>query len=211
MSATEAIAIAINLAALVFLGAQVMLARKALTDAAGGQRQEWERQRRKSSIEASIATARYRESLKAVLPWNDRDPKGVTAFLEDAKGDHEKLAPLRQYLNHLENLAIGVKQGVFDLETISMIQGSRTIDVVTNYGPYIEGIRRELDRPATYQELEELAELLKTLRQGTASASGGPSPSTLPAGRWWPWLKLTHKRPSAGLDELGPRQREEGK
>lgn len=57
VSATEAITTAINLAALAFLGAQIMLARKALTDAGEGQRQEWERQCRKSSIEACIATA----------------------------------------------------------------------------------------------------------------------------------------------------------
>jgi hypothetical protein len=89
---------------------------------------------------------------------------------------------LRQYLNHLEDLAVGVKQGVFDLETISMIQGSRTIDVVTNYGPYIEGIRRELDKPAIYEELDELAELLKNMRRSLPSTSGGHSPSTPPPG-----------------------------
>ena len=82
MSTAEVITAAINFAALVFLGAQVMLARQALKETAEGQRQEWERQRKKSAIEASVSTARYREALKAVLPRNDRDPGEMAAFLE---------------------------------------------------------------------------------------------------------------------------------
>jgi Domain of unknown function (DUF4760) len=170
-STSDAIATAINLAALIFLGAQVMLARKALSEAAKAQEQEWERQRRKSSPDALFATAQYRESLKAVLPWNDSDPKEVAAFLKQADGDHEKLAPVREYLNHLEDLAVGVKQGVFDLETISLSEGGRIIDTVATYRPYMESVRREIRRPTVYGEIEDLADMLKALRPRTATIS----------------------------------------
>jgi hypothetical protein len=78
---------------LVFLDTQVMQARKALSETAEGQEREWERQRKKASIDAIVATAQYRESLKAVLPTNDRDAKTVTEFLEKTKGENVNLIP----------------------------------------------------------------------------------------------------------------------
>ena len=164
MSTSETISAAINFAALVFLGAQVMLARRALGETAKAQQQEWERQRKKASIEASVSTARYREALKAVLPWNDRDPEEMAAFLKEVNGDHAKLYPVREYLNHLVDIAVGVKQGVFDLDTISMLEGGRIIDVVASYAPYIESVRQEVHRPRIYEDIEDLAELIKVHR-----------------------------------------------
>lgn len=169
MSTAETITAAINLAALVFLGAQVMLARRALMETSKAQQQEWERQRKKASIEASISTARYREELKAVLPWNDRDPEEVAAFLKEVNGNHARLAPLRQYLNHLEDIAVGIEQEVFDLKTISRLSGGRIIDTVTNYAPYIANVRQELCRPTVYDGIEDLAEKLKAIQTSSAA------------------------------------------
>jgi len=174
VSTSETISAAINFAALVFLGAQVMLARRALGETAKAQQQEWERQRKKASIEASVSTARYREALKAVLPWNDRDPEEMAAFLKEVNGDHAKLYPVREYLNHLVDIAVGVKQGVFDLDTISMLEGGRIIDVVASYAPYIESVRQEAHRPRIYEDIEDLAELIKAHRQ---ESPGGPGES----------------------------------
>jgi hypothetical protein len=157
----ETVTAVISLAALVFLGAQVMLARRALKETSKAQQDEWDRQCKKASIDVSVSTARYREELKSFLPWNDRDSEEVAVFLKALNGDHAKLGPVRQYLNHLEDIAVGVKQGVFHIETISMLQGTRIIDTVTNYGPYIRSVREELRRPGIYMYLEELAELLK--------------------------------------------------
>lgn len=60
-------------------------------------------------------------------------------------------------------------QGVFDLKTISMLQGSRIVDTVTNYTPYIKNIRQELRRPEIYSYLEALSQLLKAGGVMTAS------------------------------------------
>ena len=172
MSAAETITAAINFAALVFLGAQVMLGRRALKETSNAQQQEWDRQRRKASIEVSISIARYREELKEGLPWNDRDPKSVREFLKSTKGDQVKLASVRKYLNHVEDIAVGVKQGVSDLDTIEMLQGSRIVDTVANYAPYIESIRNELRRPGIDAYLEELDAMLKTYAQYAPTAPG---------------------------------------
>jgi hypothetical protein len=162
MPAIDVITTVINFGALIFLGAQVMLARQAVKEASRGQEQEWLRQRKKAAIEASIYASQYQESLKAELPWNDSDPKAVSSFLEKAKGDSAKLALVRAYLNSLEDLAVGVKQGVFDLETIYMLSGRRIIDTARNYEPYIKSIRKEVNSSTVYCDLEDLAEMLKT-------------------------------------------------
>jgi Domain of unknown function (DUF4760) len=164
LSAFDTVTAGINLAALVFLGAQVMLARQAIKETADAQNKEWERQRKRSTLEALVSTAQYREELKAVLPWNDRDPKEMARFFEKYKDDHSKLWPVREYLNHLEDLAVGVKQGVFDLETIIMADGNRILDVVVSYGPHIERVRREIESPTVYNDIEDLAELIKAQR-----------------------------------------------
>jgi hypothetical protein len=48
----------------------------------------------------------------------------MARFFRRSNGDYEKLMPVREYLNHLEDIAVGVKQGVFDLDTISMLEGT---------------------------------------------------------------------------------------
>jgi hypothetical protein len=76
VSLTDGITTAISLAALVFLGAQVMLARKSLREAAEGQEREWDRQRRKATIDASVVTAEYRETLKSPTTLERQRPRG---------------------------------------------------------------------------------------------------------------------------------------
>jgi hypothetical protein len=173
-------ATAINLLALIFLGAQVMLARRALRDTAAAQQQEWDRQRKQATIEVSVSTSRYREGLKAVLPWNDRDPEKMAAFLAGIDRSPEKLAAVREYLNHMEDLAVGVKQGVFDLETISMLDGSRIMDIAVSYAPYIENIRRMLKRPQTYSDIQDVAELIKKYREEAGEPSCDPAEELQP-------------------------------
>jgi hypothetical protein len=52
-----------------------MLARKALREAAEGQEGEWDRQRRKAAIDATVATAQYRirRELNKPTIWDDLD------------------------------------------------------------------------------------------------------------------------------------------
>jgi hypothetical protein len=203
VSTAEAIATIINIAGLVFLGAQVMLARRALSDNAKAQEREWERQRRKSTLDMLAATSQYRESLKAGLPWNDRDPKEVAAFLARANGDREKLVPVREFLNYYEDLAVGARQGVFDIETISMSEGSRIIATAENYRVYVEDIRREIGKSTLYENLECLAEILRSLRKSPIAASCDVVPKTS-TGRSRLALKLDTKRLWMNLGWLRP-------
>ena len=159
MTTADVVTSAINFVALVFLAAQVMLARRALKDTALAQREETARQRKQASIDMMVSTSQYRERLKADLPWHDRDPKIVAAFLHDASV--QQLLPLREYLNHLEDLAVGVLQGVYDVEIVAILEGRRIIDAAVSYRPYIDRTREELDRPTIYGDILDLAEIMK--------------------------------------------------
>ena len=139
-----------------------MVAQRALKDTALAQREETARQRKQASIDMMVSTSQYRERLKADLPRNDRRPEIVAAFLQEADDDPQRLLPLREYLNHLEDLAVGVTQGVYDVEIVAILEGRRIIDAVASYRPYIDRVREELDRPTIYQDIFDLAEIMKT-------------------------------------------------
>jgi hypothetical protein len=207
MSLANTITLVINFVALVFLGVQVMQARKVASETARGQEREWDRQRKKSSIDAIVATAQYRESLKAVLPANDRDPKAVAAFLEEAKGDNAKLGPLGEYLNHIEDLAVGVKQGIFDLDAISMLEGNRLIDIIPNYVSYMESVREQAGRPTIWQDIDDLVEMIKA-HKGLVVFSHESASSTPSTERGLLKLKLVGKRLWAIFHEGAPDERE---
>jgi len=152
---------AISFAGLVFLGIQVLLAQRTLKDTAQAQRDETDRRRKQASIDMMVSTSEYRERLKSDLPWNDRDPAVVAAFLEEAQGDFMHLIPLREYLNHPEDLAVGTIHGFYDVEIVAILEGRRIIDAANSYRTYIEWIREMLDRPTIYSDIFELAEIMK--------------------------------------------------
>jgi hypothetical protein len=163
MTTAGMVTAAISFAGLVFLGVQVLLARMALKETARAQRDETARLRKQAAIEMMVSTSEYRERLKADLPWNDRDPEVVATFVEEAKRDYLRLAPLREYLNHLEDLAVGTIHGVYDTEIVAILEGRRIIDAAISYRPYIEWIRETLDRPTIYSDIFDLAEIMKAV------------------------------------------------
>jgi Domain of unknown function (DUF4760) len=167
---------AINLAALSFLGIQVRSASAQAKHATAEQVAEHTRQQRRDTIEAANRTARYREELKAALPWDDRDKAKVEEFLANAEKDVQARRPIRAYLNYFEMLAVGVHQGVFDLSTLTRISGGSIIAVATNYASYIERRREELNAPQLYSELITLARTIqarnKAVRTAEATAAG---------------------------------------
>lgn len=167
MTGLDVTSAAINFTALIFVGAQVLFARRAIREATASQQREWNRLRRQATIDLSVTTAPYREKLKSVLPWNDRDPAIVAQFLSGLGNDPVKMTPVRQYFNHLTDVAVGIKMDVYDLETLFLLEGSRIIDTAASFKPYIDTVRRELGRPSIYEDVEELAAMLKELRNGT--------------------------------------------
>lgn len=191
MTTADRIAIIVNIITLAFLGAQVWYAQRAIKDSAQAQREDTERQRKQASIEMMVSTSEYRERLKSDLPWNDRDPQVVADFLAEANGDYMRLTPLREYLNHLEDLSVGTLRGVYDEDIVGILEGRRIIDAVRSYRPYIDWVRETLKRPLIYEDILDLAQRMEVVvarldneresqvvRAGEAAVAGR---------RWWSW------------------------
>ena len=73
---------------------------------------------------------------------------------------------IRQFLNDLERLAVGVRSGVYDLDTVKSLTGGVVIAQYTRTEAYITEIRRRTGRPKAYEHLEWLAETLRQIEKG---------------------------------------------
>ena len=164
-SIISTIAALINLGALVFISMQVRHVMTESRKAANSQEAERARQRRRDTIDAVMATSRQHARLKSALPWNERDPEVVRLFLDEAEKDHVKRSAVREYLDYLELMAVGVVEEVLDLETITRMSGGRIIAVADNYAPYIERRRLELSSPSLYSEIQAMASLIRTKKE----------------------------------------------
>jgi hypothetical protein len=160
----------LGLGSLIFVGIQVRRGATETRHAALAEEAERLRQRKRETINAVAATAKYRQEMKSALPWNDRDAATVKAFLAEAENDDKARHAVRAYLDYVEMLAAGVNEGVFDLSTLARMQGGRIVAIAANYSDYIDRRRGELNSPTLYSELTALAEEISRTRQQPGSS-----------------------------------------
>ncbi|WP_327001300.1 DUF4760 domain-containing protein [Dactylosporangium sp. NBC_01737] len=151
----------IGIGSLLFVGVQLRQGAKETRKAAFAEEEERARQRKRETIDAVAKTARYRQELKAALPWNDRDAASVKRFLEEAENDPKTKAAIRAYLDYLEMLAVGANEGVLDVDTLARIHGGRIVAIATNYAEYIDRRREELGTTTLYSEIGALADAIR--------------------------------------------------
>lgn len=83
--------------------------------AAQAQKMDHDRQRCQATLDAWTGSLEWRHSVLARLP-NDRDIDAVREFCPDPRSsDDPKFVLVVDYLNYLENLAVGARHGVYDL------------------------------------------------------------------------------------------------
>jgi hypothetical protein len=160
-----------GLGSLIFVGVQLRRGAIETRNAALAEEKERLRQRKRQTIEAVAATARYRQEMKTALPWNDRDAATVRAFLDEAENDDKARSAIRAYLDYLEMLAVGVNEGVLDVDTLARIHGGRIVAIAANYAGYIDRRREEMGSVTLYSELELLAD---SIRAAGTSRRDGP-------------------------------------
>ena len=128
-----------------------------------GQQIDHDRQRCQATLDAWNATLEWRGSLWAQLP-NDRDLDSVRAFCPDARDTSDpRFQLVVDYLNYLENLSVGVKHGVYDIEVLNSLAGSRIVAAWRGYSGFIADRREVLSAPTLWIELEGLAAALRAL------------------------------------------------
>jgi len=170
----------LGLGSLIFVGIQVRQSAIETRNAALAEEAERIRERKRDTLAAISATVKYRQEMKSVLPWNDRDAGTVRVFLAEAENDDKARHAVRAYLDYMEMLAVGVNEDVLDISTLARMQGGRIVAIATNYADYIDRRRRELKSPTLYSELTTLAGEISRIRRIPdlpGSANVGQSPT----------------------------------
>ncbi len=101
----------------------------------------------------------------------DRRPKGSPAVSDDelvelATGDDadaDMQHAVRDYLNSIEWLAVGVNTDVFDKTIVQRLAARRLVDTWDGFDGYIHARRDELQQESLYEEFETLAGALRTV------------------------------------------------
>ncbi|MFG1797786.1 DUF4760 domain-containing protein [Nocardia sp. NPDC049149] len=155
-STIAVIAIAVNIAALLFLGLQV---RQGVQNAAAvdkARQEEWVRRRKEASMQFYMSTLDRREHRMSTLP-PDRDGVAIKRYLEDVESDNSKHSAVRTYLSYLEMLGTGVNSGVLDIEVIELYAGGTIVATWNNYGEWIAKTRVKFQSPRIYCQFEMMA------------------------------------------------------
>lgn len=166
--ATSAIGIAINGFGLVFVATQVALARRQIRIGVDQSQKEDLRLRRQSTIDFYMATLDRVSQWRAALP-DDWDKTSIHAYTDKAykRGGEGARKLLASYLGYLEGLAVAIRSGIYDMETLNSIAGSRIINVSDNYQAFFDRRREEAGTNHAYENIEWLAAQLRELRGQT--------------------------------------------
>ncbi|MGV9817327.1 DUF4760 domain-containing protein [Nocardia xishanensis] len=162
-STIAAVAVVVNIAALLFLGMQVRQGVRNASAADAARKEEWTKRRKEASMQFYMTTLERREHHRSALP-PDRDRESIARFLAETKNDPAKDAAVRTYLSYLEMLGTGVNTGVLDIEIIEQFAGGSIIAAWNNYGFWIIEVREEFSAPAIYRQFEIMARAIAVER-----------------------------------------------
>jgi hypothetical protein len=139
-----------------------------LTRAVRQAHQRGQTQRRENTITVYLNTLDSRSQIKGDELPDDRDTEAICEFIEtllEAERDGREREPeiakgrraLTQYLSFWEAVALGVRQDVFDFETLELQAASHVIALWANYEPWISAREEKYGKPL-YEHLQWLAE-----------------------------------------------------
>ncbi len=162
--AVSVVGAATGVIAVFFVGGQVRHATKQAQSAAAAQEHEWERQRRRATVDFFTFAADRNWKLKQAEPFLSRDSEKAREFIQQAYTDRKVELSIVAYFDFLDTLGVGVAQEVFDLKTLDMICGTRILAMFQNYAEYI-AYKRQAIHPDVWRDLDHLVEAITTLRR----------------------------------------------
>lgn len=118
------------------------------------------RERRKNVLDflfRSSNDSRTREGYALIQKIHSDPKQDVKTFAYQEHDRSEEAALLRHMLNEYENIAVGIKMGVYCEKTFFRIRRSTVLKVYNMAQDYISGVRAQNNVPTYYMELEELA------------------------------------------------------
>lgn len=174
----------INGVVVIFLVIQLRLLRDQVNQAKDAFVSEQARARKQSTLEFMANTVARRHELAGLIP-PEEEREEVQELLNTFPKDSRVRRNLYDYLNYYEMLATGVNTNVLDIGVVNRNSGGTIIRIYRTYAQLIRAVRRELNRPTMYEELETLVLELGRLRGSKVGAesaaiqgsSSDPSPS----------------------------------
>ena len=150
------ITLAVGTVGLVFVAMQIKFLAQQLQDAATQADQENTRQRQHASMDFTAATIGKLQELYGQVPISGSAYH--QEFLAKAlERESSEFVALRDYLNYLEDLCVGVNMSIFDKNVVYRASGSRITNTWQLYEKWILQERTELQRPRLFAEIEECA------------------------------------------------------
>lgn len=129
------------------------------------------RRRAQATIDFYRTTLDKRIALRESLP-HDRDAAGVADFIAKAieKDDSDSAHDITDYLTYFGMFATGVNTGVFDIDIVERLAGTRILAIASNYKSWIDFRRAKYSQPKLYQELAILADEMRERRSHEQTA-----------------------------------------
>lgn len=175
-NALTLIGLIVNGVGLIFIAAQVVLARRQLRENLSQATSEAARIRRQATVEFYMSTMQKVSEWRSVLPadWDKQQIEAFTNRIYRRGGESKKLV-LASYLAYFEALAVAVRAGIYDITVLDAIAGARILNISENYQRFFALRREEVGTVHAYRNLEWLAHSIGELRH---SAGYENAPST---------------------------------
>ena len=97
------------------------------------------------------------ERVRELSEMNDDEYDDEPVKIEEYQASVEMQNTIRQYLDIMERIAVGINTGVYDFDIYCRICGTSTVMYWKQLSHVIEARRKELQRPEIYIEFESLA------------------------------------------------------
>lgn len=148
--------VAVNMVLFIVFALQLIELRHQVKQSKDATQLDHARRRAQATIAFYQSTLEKRESLRGVLPY-DGDAAAIAAVTSRVMLEGGELQSIiTGYIGLFELLAMGINVGVFDIDVLERMAGTRVRALATNYGPWINARREELGHPRLYSELVEL-------------------------------------------------------
>jgi hypothetical protein len=138
---------------------------RALTYHENQPRKENKRLARHATFDFVASTHGKMQEISGLLPPGGSSTEDIKTFLKKAdERSSDEFVALRDYLNMLENLLVGVNMEVFDIEIIDRTSGARIMRAWNWYKDWIRRERTRTGQHTLWTELEEGASKIERRR-----------------------------------------------
>lgn len=145
------------------LARQVDDARQAINSSTLETEQENKRKRERATIQFIAATMAKLDETYDQVPASGSD--AIAAFIDKAAvRESAEFRALRNYLNYIEDLSVGINLGVFDPEILNRTIGPRMLRAWDAYEAWILKERNDLGFPSLFSDLENCSKVIRELR-----------------------------------------------